>query len=112
MGKGILAHIVAFERQLQDEIAAERVKAEAWRQNELALLERQLEAVRSGRDRVAEEVAHLIASQVPKELEEERRRAGMRLLALRRAPESLNDSLIIGILENILPESQHDHQDG
>lgn len=112
MGDRILEQIVQLENGLQRQLEQETARAAAWRDGELADLDRRLEsavAATDEQDRLVIEREVAAAEREAAVLEENERTRCRRLAEL---SDSDLQRLLLRHLEAILPESLHDHPDG
>lgn len=112
MGDRLLTTIIELENALQEEYCREERRAAAWREREVAALERNLAATR--RQLSAETLAAETPARQAAEAEAARRRqAAERLCArLTALPDVFLEAMLRRALCLLLPEDDHDHPHG
>lgn len=112
MTDGLLENIIQLEKQIQDNVAAEQVRAEQWQERELAALETSLLAARSATEERRKQIL------TEKKAELLREGAGLEAAAKGwcQRLEKLDDTTLEDVLKQhlagVLPGGDHDHPHG
>lgn len=112
MGERILDRIIALEKSLQREIEAERLRVESWFRTESSLIQADRQRSGSEADSALEEALARCTEDVSRLEADLRLETRKRLQRMELASESLLAELVSRHLDRLIPEADHDHQDG
>ena len=112
MTDGLLEEIIALEKQIQAGVSAEQLRAEQWRERELAALESSLVEARTA----TEEWRQRTLAEKKAELMREGADLEAAAKAWCRSLEKLDDAVLRDVLKrhlaDVLPGGDHDHPHG